>query len=245
MAPRLYVPPSQLPQGSHMLRISGQAHRHIVRVLRLSRGQSLVLFNGQGEEIEASLVRVEEEFAELALGTRRQCPTAPVHIVLVQAVAKGDRMDWLLQKTTELGVAEIWPVITSRVVVRLDAAAAMAKQARWQKIVQEAARQCGRADVPVVAEPRALGAALAALETSRRFVLWEGEKGQPLLNSLLPSESNVTLLVGPEGGLSEQEVLQATGAQFVPVTLGPRILRTETAAMVAVALVQAVTGGLA
>ncbi len=245
MAPRLFVPPSQLPDNGGTLRVTGPPHHHLARVLRLAVGDDVIVFNGQGEEIDASLVRVEAEFAELILGARRQRPTSPAQVVLLQAVAKGDRMDLILQKTTELGVAQIWPVITSRSVVRLNAEAAAGKQQRWQTIAQEAARQCGRADVPLVQTPQPLIEALAALTTMRRFVLWEGEHGQPLVGSVLPSDTRVALLVGPEGGLSEAEVAQARAAEFEPVTLGPRILRTETAAIVAVALVQAATGGLA
>lgn len=244
MAPRLFVPPTQLPHNGGTLKITGPAHRHLVRVLRLAVGDEVVVFNGVGEEADASLVRVEAAFAELILGTRRQRPASPTQIVLLQAVAKGDRMDLILQKTTELGVAQIWPVITSRSVVRLNAETAAGKQKRWQTIVQEAARQCGRADVPFVQTPLPLSEALAASTTLRRFVLWEGERGQPLVSSVSPSETSVALLVGPEGGLSETEVAQASEADFEPVSLGPRILRTETAAIVAVALVQAATGGL-
>ena len=208
-------------------------------------GDQVTLFNGEGEEIEATLVRVHSDSADLVLGVRRKCPVAPVHISLFQAIAKGDRMDWILQKTTELGVARICPIITSRVVVRLDSAAVHAKQGRWQKVVQEAARQCGRADVPEVTVPEHLDTVLAGLPPSSRFVLWEEEHAQPLVHNLSSCAPNVALLVGPEGGLSEQEVSKARETDFLPVTLGPRILRTETAAIVAVALVQAATGGLA
>lgn len=244
MAPRLFVAPSALaPEGDH-LRVSGPAYRHLVKVLRLGPGAAVTLFDGRGHEIDAQVETVHADTADLRLGERHLRPPPPVQITLLQAVAKGDRMDWLLQKTTELGVTRICPVITQRVVVRLEPDAAGAKQRRWQTIVQEAARQCGRADVPTVEAPIALAEALARNDAERRLVLWEAQTGPSLVGRLGPEDRNVSLLVGPEGGFGPDEITMAESAGFEAVTLGPRILRTETAAMVAVALVQAAAGGL-
>jgi 16S rRNA (uracil1498-N3)-methyltransferase len=165
-----------------------------------------------------------------------------VAITLIQAVPRGDRMDLVLQKTTELGVARIVPVLTSRSVARPPADRAR----RWQTIAAEAARQSGRADVPSVGAPLPLAEALPlAAPCARRFALWEEERERPLRRALGDAPGpTLALLVGPEGGLAPAEVEQARAAGFVTVGLGPRILRVETAAIVAVALVQAAAGAL-
>ena len=244
MSPRLFVPAAEVIAGVTELIIVGAAHRHLVRVLRLREGDAFVIFNGVGEEISAKLERVGPDEARARLGARQTLAAAPAHITLLQAVAKGERMDWVVQKTTELGIAAIVPILTRHVVVRLDQQAAEAKQRRWQLIAQEAARQCGRADVPLVERPVTLSEALHGLAPGCRYALWESAQGQPLHTSVGAEMRTVQLLIGPEGGLAEEEIETAKSFDFVPVTLGPRILRTETAAIVAVTLVQAATGGL-
>jgi 16S rRNA (uracil1498-N3)-methyltransferase len=210
-------------------------------------GDKFTVFDGLGTEFPAELLRVSSDQAEVRLGEPRVVALPPTSITLIQAIAKGDRMDLIIQKTTELGVAAIVPVLTSRVVVKLDAKTAQAKQQRWQSIAQEAARQCGRADVPTVSVPCTLPSGLAQLVPGRRFSLWEEGDGRPLiacLKDLGSEDRSLQLFVGPEGGLSEEEIATAKTFEFSPVTLGPRILRTETAAIVAVALAQGATGGL-
>jgi 16S rRNA (uracil1498-N3)-methyltransferase len=179
----------------------------------------------------------------LALGARRSAQPPEVKITLLQAVSKGERMDLVVQKATELGVTRIVPVLSARSVPRPGAEG---RHKRWRTIAQEAARQCGRADLPAVEVPCPLAQALgeAAAGPGTRLVLWEASSGAPLRRALDGSERAVTLLVGPEGGLAADEVEAAVAAGFRPVGLGPRILRTETAALVAVALVQAALGGL-
>jgi 16S rRNA (uracil1498-N3)-methyltransferase len=173
--------------------------------------------------------------------------------VLLQSLARGDRMDWIVQKTTELGVAAIIPVAAGRSVARVEPGAAAPRRARWEKIAREAARQCGRADVPIIREPLALAGALdAGREEARgagaQLALWEASRGRSLRQALatVPESTTptVTLLIGPEGGFAASEMSAATDAGFEVVGLGPRILRVETAAVVAVALAQAAAGGL-
>jgi 16S rRNA (uracil1498-N3)-methyltransferase len=241
-ARRLYVPGDRLA-GPHVT-LTGPEHRHLSRVLRARAGETLTLFDGAGGEVEAEVVRVERAETELRLGTRRVVAGPAVAITLLSAVPRGPRMDFLVQKTAELGVARIVPVLTERSVARPDGDAG--RRARWQKIAQEAARQCGRADVPAVDPPVSLEAALALPGLPpRRLALFEGEKGRSLRTALSGAAAGPTaLLVGPEGGFAASELAAAVAAGFEPVGLGDRILRVETAAIVAVALVAEVSGML-
>jgi 16S rRNA (uracil1498-N3)-methyltransferase len=248
---RLFVTAARLG-GAHVT-LTGDEHRHLARVLRARQGDAVTLFDGAGAEVDATIVRVGPRDAELALGARRAVASsaAAVAITLLVAVPRGERMDLVVQKTTELGVARVVPVVSARSVARPEAARA----ARWDKIAREAARQCGRADVPRVDAPVALAAALVEPDLpATRLALWEGERGRSLRAALAagafgaeaPGRQNpaVALLVGPEGGFSDDEVAAARAAGFVAVGLGPRILRVETAAIVGVALVQSAAGGL-
>ena len=227
--------------------IEGEPHRHVARVLRARAGDRLVLFDGEGNEADAEIVAIERDRTTLALGQRRKVAAAAgARIVLLQSLARGERMDWIVQKTTELGVREIVPVAAERSTVRLSAAEAAARRTRWEKIAREAARQCGRADVPTIAPAVGFAEAVDAPRAAGdlRLALWEGSQGRPMRAALTESPATVTLLIGPEGGLGEPEVARAERAGFLIVGLGPRILRVETAAITAVALVQSATGGL-
>jgi 16S rRNA (uracil1498-N3)-methyltransferase len=236
--PRVFVPSERLIGGQVVL--DGESHRHLVKVLRLQPGDGVMVFDGGGTEIEARVVAVGPRTIELSLGPRRAVTLASVSVTLLQAVPKGERMDLIVQKATELGVSAIVPVLAGRSVARPSASRAR----RWQTIAQEAARQSGRADVPAVSDPVPLAQAVAVAPEGARFVLWEEEHGQSLRRALDGPAQAVTLLVGPEGGLAVAEVVEARTHGFVPVGLGPRILRVETAAIVALALVQAAAGGL-
>jgi 16S rRNA (uracil1498-N3)-methyltransferase len=241
-ARRLFVPGERL--AGRQVTLTGPEHRHIGRVLRARPGDTLTLFDGTGGEVEARVVRVARDATELALGARRALAGPAVPITLLCAVPRGPRIDFLVQKTTELGVARIVPVVTDRSVARPDAEAG--RRARWEKIAREAARQCGRADVPVVEAPAALAAALAASGLpGRRWALYEGETRRSLRGALQGVEPAATaLLVGPEGGFGAAELGAAEAAGFQAVGLGDRILRVETAAVAAVTLVAAAYGML-
>lgn len=241
---RLFVPPERLAMGGGPLTLTGGDHRYLARVLRARPGQRVTLFDGRGGEIRAEVVRVGIGETELALvhgdpvGATR---AAGVPVVLLTAVPRGGRMDFLVQKTVELGVTRLVPLIMERSVVRPDAT----KRTRWETIAKEAARQCGRADVPAVDAPIALPGALRdGSLPARRFVLWEGEKTHALGAALAGGSLATALLVGPEGGFTPPEIDAARAAGFSAVGLGPRILRVETAAIVAVALAQQALGAL-
>jgi 16S rRNA (uracil1498-N3)-methyltransferase len=239
--PRVFVP-AQLLDGERVT-LDRAASKHLVKILRLQVGAEVCIFDGRSSEIEARIVRASAVGVELALGQRHHLPLPPVTITLLQSVPRSDRMDIIVQKTTELGVTRIVPLTSSRSMVKPSPN----KNRRWRTIAQEAARQSGRADVPDVTEVVALDVALAgaAATDGTRLVLWEEERALPLRQVLAQLQSlSVTLLVGPEGGLSEEEVASARAHGFRSVSLGPRILRVETAALVAVALTQSALGGL-
>lgn len=238
--PRLFVPAELLRGASATL--DATAHRHLVKVLRLGPDAVLQVFDGQGNEIEARIVAVGKASVEIALGERRQLPAAACTVTLLIAPPRGERMDFVVQKTTELGVARIVPVTTTRAMVKANPQ----QPRRWRAIAQEAARQSGRADVPVVTELTPFVQALtdAGAEHECCLFLWESEQRQSLRRLLQAAPRSVALLVGPEGGFADDEAARAIAAGFVAVGLGPRILRSETAAMVAVALAQAASGGL-
>jgi len=247
MTRRLFVPAEKWI-GARAI-IEGEPHRHLARVLRARPGDKVTLFDGRGGEADAEVLSVERDQTTLSLGARRQvaAPAGP-RVVLLQSLARGEKMDFIIQKTTELGVHEIVPIAAGRSVARVPTGEAAPRRARWEKIAQEAARQCGRADVPAIASPRSLAEAVARAGDDRdhlRLALWEGSRGQPLRAALADrSPATVSLLVGPEGGFADEEIAAAAQSGFEIVGLGPRILRVETAAVVAVALVQFVTGAL-
>lgn len=239
---RLYVPPDRL--SGPTLTLTGSDHRYLARVLRAQPGQDVVLFDGAGDEVVARVERVGPSEIELRLGERRTAaargasPAAPV--VLLATVPRGGRMDLLIQKTTELGVARIVPVLATRSVARPE----VGRRARWEKIAREAARQCERADVPAIDAPVELAAALGAGDLPELRIGFFERQGERSLASVLGEPRPTALLVGPEGGFTDAEMKAARTAGFVPVGLGARILRAETAAIVAVALVQHAYGGL-
>jgi 16S rRNA (uracil1498-N3)-methyltransferase len=239
--PRVFIPAQLLDR--ERVTLDRATSKHLVKVLRLQAGAEVRVFDGCGTEIEGRVLRATSTGVELALGQRHRVALPPVTITLLQSVPRGDRMDIIVQKTTELGVTRIVPVLSARGMVKPPPG----KARRWRTIAQEAARQSGRADVPEVGDAVALdvGLAGAAAAGGTRLALWEEERALPLRQILAHMPPGpVTLLVGPEGGFSEAEVESARGQGFRAVGLGPRILRAETAALVAVALTQAALGGL-
>jgi len=242
---RVYVPQEHWPQGAATVSLTGPLQRHLGLVLRCRVGDEFELFDGEGREAPARVTDVDARRIELAVGaTAAGKLDVQEPLVLLQGLAKGDRMDLVVQKTTELGVTRIVPVICARSVARPGEGAQ--RITRWRTIAREAARQSGRADVPQVDAPMSFADALAGLGPldDTRLALWEEARGAPLL-AALPETGAVALLVGPEGGLERDEIAQAGAAGFAVVDLGKRILRTETAAIVAVALAQAARGGFA
>lgn len=235
MTRRLYLAGA----GPGEVALDAAARHYLARVLRLSAGDALEVFDGAGRAYEAVL---GPEGASVTIGVERARP-AGVDVTLLQGLPKGDKLELVLQKATELGVARVWPVICERSVSRPDAERRESRAARWRKVAEEAARQCGRADVPRVDAPSPLRDALAEprRDGEARLVL-DPRANAPL--SAYGDAERFTLLVGPEGGLSDAELELARDAGFVGVTLGPRVLRTETVALAALAVLAHLKGEL-
>jgi 16S rRNA (uracil1498-N3)-methyltransferase len=211
--------------------------QHIVKVLRARAGDAVVLFNGGGEDFEGALETVRGNQVTVALSAARAVHSeSPLSLTLLQSVARGEKMDWIVQKATELGVARIVPVLSQRSVVRLDAAASGAKQKHWQAVAVSAAEQCQRARIPVVEAPRQLLNYLGELPAGDelRLLLWPGAAA-PWPGGTV---NGAILAVGPEGGFAAEELAGFELAGFRPLSLGPRILRTETAALAALCFMQ-------
>jgi 16S rRNA (uracil1498-N3)-methyltransferase len=231
-------------QGDTDLELPEAAANHVARVLRLRPGATIVAFDGSGHDFNCELLTVKGDRVVIRVGAHTEgLPESPLHITLVQAVARGERMDYTLQKATELGVHAIVPVLAARSVVRLDADQAAKKRRHWQAIVVSACEQCGRSVVPEVREPLDFARYLAeAPQLGGRMVL--SPTGAESLAGLASLPNRVELLIGPEGGLDDGELVRAVAAGFAPVRLGPRVLRTETAGVVALTVLQARWGDL-
>jgi len=234
----------KLGNGSEV-RLHSDAAHHAVRVLRLGVGEPVVLFDGLGGEFEARITRIERGDVSVKTGAHVGIEReSRLHVTLVQGLSSGDRMDITLQKAVELGVAAIQPVATERSVVKLKDERAQRRVEHWQNLVIAACEQCGRNRVPEVAAVLGLPEWLAQIEMpapqdEARLLLSPGAAQS--LREIAPV-ARMSLLVGPEGGLSPVETQLAQSRGFKPVRLGPRILRTETAALATLAAIQALWG---
>ncbi|MGH8320323.1 MAG: 16S rRNA (uracil(1498)-N(3))-methyltransferase [Gammaproteobacteria bacterium] len=241
--PRIYTPQPLVTQRSVLLEAASS--KHLLSVLRLKPGASLVLFDGSGHEYDARLESTENRKARVRTGSERtNYGESPLHITLAQGISRGERMDFTIQKAVELGVAEIIPLLTERSVVRLDEKQAARKREHWQQLVIAACEQSGRVRVPPVCAPAPLDSLFSANQPHDLKLLLEPDTDSAISGLSPPVKNQILLLVGPEGGLSEAERDAASRAGFQGVRLGPRILRTETAALVALSLLQARWGDL-
>jgi 16S rRNA (uracil1498-N3)-methyltransferase len=235
---RVHLPPERFEAGRALL--SDEARHYLRDVLRLAPGDEVEVFDGRGAAWEA---RVAPGFDALVLGARRERARAAAAVWLLVALAKGEKMDLVVQKATELGVAGLAPFGAERSVVRLDAARGEERASRWRRIAAEAARQCGRADVPEVRAPAPLAEALAALAPGAALFALD-PSGAPLAAAAAEA-GTCAAVVGPEGGLTRAELARCEEAGARLASLGPRVLRAETAAIVAAALLQARFGDMA
>lgn len=235
-----------LVQGTQ-LPLDERVALHLLRVLRLKAGAPVIVFDGAGTEHDACLIALRDGRLGLDIGlSRAALPRSPLAITLAQGVSRGERMDYAIQKATELGVHAIAPLMCERSVVRLDAEQAARKVGHWNGVAIAASEQSGRADVPSISSPVRLedhlAAALRSPADRLRLVLDPACRSGP---SALPTNlREVELLIGPEGGLSDHELDLARRAGYQSLRLGPRVLRTETAAAAAIAVLQAFHGDL-
>ena len=238
MNPRFFCPDGLLP-ASDMPLPAAVAH-HAERVLRLAVGDPVTLFDGQGGECAASILAFgKQPLARLGprLAIERE---SPLQITLVQALASGDKMDWVVQKAVELGVAAVQPVAAERSVLKLAGERADKRVAHWQQVAVAACEQSGRNRVPVVGEILPLAKYLARPFDGTRLILAPGADGA-LARKARPGRP-VAILIGPEGGWSPAELDLAARAGCAPLALGPRVLRTETAGLAALAAMQTMWG---
>ncbi len=234
---------TDLATGEHVL-VTGAAANHIMRVLRLRAGDALTVFNGRGGEFGASIEEFRKDSVRVRVHEARAVEReSPLVLTLAQGVSRGERMDWILQKSTELGASRIVPVLTERSVVRLDPKQAERKLHHWRGIAVAACEQSGRNRVPDIAAAIVFHDFLgsAGADSTRLLLSPGGELG---IDDLSDVGAGVTVLIGPEGGLTEIEQESALRAGFTPVRMGPRVLRTETAAIAALTIIQQKFGDL-
>lgn len=226
-----------LSLGDHELP-QDQAH-YISRVLRMSEGDAVQLFDGSGQEFRASLLEVGKKRVVVQVSeTFAGQVESPLQIHLGQGLSRGERMDWAIQKATELGVNEITPIFSDRCEVRLKDERADKRLQHWRQVAISACEQCGRSRVPVIHPPLLLADWLKQAEADLKLVLHP--VAEPLVSHAKPG--SLAFLIGPEGGLTDGEVETAQGAGFHSARLGPRVLRTETAPVVALSVAQQLWG---
>ena len=239
--PRIHVDHDLRP-GREVL-LPDQAGEHVARVLRLERGAPLILFNGDGYEFDAALASLAKHAVTAEVGQKRVVEReSPLPLTLAQAIARGERMDWVLQKATELGIARIVPIITERTEVKLDAERAERRMAHWRGVIASACEQCGRTHLPDLEAPQAMDRWLATLGDAPATRLALLPEGDATLRQFPQMDNGAILAVGPEGGFTANDVALLTQAGFHGLRLGPRILRTETAGLAALAALQAMFG---
>jgi 16S rRNA (uracil1498-N3)-methyltransferase len=227
--------------------LPGNVATHAVRVLRLRAGDAVTLFNGDGNEYPARFVTAGTRALRAAIeAVTTPARESPLRITLLQATARGEKMDWIVQKATELGVARIVPVATERGEVKLDAARGEKRLEHWRAVVIAACEQCGRNTLPRIEPPVPLAAWLDANPASPSVTRWtlHPENGTRARDLQISPRAMLELAVGPEGGFGETDLAALRGHDFRRLTLGPRILRTETAGVAAIAALQALHGDL-
>jgi len=238
--PRIYHP-DPLSANSRVA-LDDSAARHVARVLRLGVGAALRLFDGHGGEYPATITAVDKRSVEVELGNQDNVDVeSPLHITLAQGISKGERMDYTIQKAVELGISRIAPLTTERSVVHLKGDRLEKKMAHWYGVIISACEQCGRNTVPQLLPIQTLSSWLAYDVIGSKLLL--DHRAEESVSSLSLT-SDVTLLIGPEGGLSGQEQKTAFAAGYQGLRLGPRVLRTETAALTALAALQSYWGDL-
>ena len=238
--PRIYT--NQALDSELLLRLDTSASQHVARAMRMQVGEALTLFNGRGGEFGGVIHSVGSKVVEVLVAQHRPIEAeSPLEVHLGIALSRGERMDWIVQKATELGVKSITPLLSERVEVKLKGDRAEKKALHWQRIVVSACEQCGRNQLARVHPIQSLVNWVADTEAQCKLVLHH-RAALPLGSVQKPA--SVALLVGPEGGLSAPEIDMAELSEFQSLTLGPRVMRTETAPVAALAILQARWGDM-
>ena len=225
--------------------ITGDDARHIGTVLRMKAGELAVLCDGEGEDCLCRISAVSKELVELEVLDRQRNEAEPdVFVTLYQCVPKGDKMDFIVQKAVELGVSKIIPVLSKRCVSRPDEKSFAKKIQRWQKIAEEAAKQCGRGKIPEIGEQKEFRTAVTEYSQSKRGILFYECGGAPLSEIVDGSVRDIGVFVGSEGGFEAEEAAFAQEKGIIAATLGKRILRCETAPLAALAVLMNLTGNM-
>lgn len=230
--PRFFVDPQYI--GPETITVEGENYNHIKNVLRLKKDDSIVICDGLGTDYSGYIEDFGQGIVKVKIiKTERNKTEPPVKVTLYQGLPKADKMEYIIQKSVELGIARIVPVITGRTIVKLDGAKDSEKKtSRWQKIASEAAKQCNRGIIPSVELPITFKVALNSVkESGFNLIPYENEQEVTLSSSLTKASGNrdISFFIGPEGGFTEEEVDMAKKSGVISVSLGPRILRTETA----------------
>ena len=232
--PRIYT--DQSLGTERVIELEPSASAHIARAMRMRAGDLLTLFNGTGGEYGATIVHAASKTVQVRVGEYRAIElesSLGVHLGI--ALSRGERMDWIVQKATELGVSSITPLVTARVEVKLKGDRAAKKRLHWQRIAVSACEQCGRNQLPQVNPLLALAPWLTSADGDCKWVLHHRATAQATHTQ---RPNSVDLLVGPEGGLSQEEIKLATESNFIPSTFGPRVMRTETAPVACLSILQ-------
>ena len=242
---RFFVPKKNIRDGRATL--GGAELEHMRKVLRFGVGDPVVLFDDEGGEHEGTIASYSTGAAEIAIArSSRPERESPLAVTLAQALGKGDKLDFIVEKATELGVAAVVPFVCRRTVPKLERDVAARRRERWRRIALGAAKQSGRTRVPEVHELVDFTTVVHSSPFDLKILFWENEQGRGLrrLHAEVPRAASLLLVVGPEGGFTADEAALATENGFHSVGLGQRILRTETAAVAAVALAQFLWGDL-
>ncbi|MDC8012269.1 16S rRNA (uracil(1498)-N(3))-methyltransferase [Tahibacter soli] len=241
--PRIHLAGALNPGTS--VQLPEQAGEHVARVLRLEVGHPLILFNGDGCEYDARIAAIAKRAVTVDVNERRVVSReSQLVLTLAQGVARGEKMDWILQKATELGVHRIVPLVTERTEVKLDEERAERRVAHWRDVIASACEQSGRTQLPDIEAPRKLAAWASSLpdDGAARYTLLPD--GDTSLRDIDTNMRAAILVVGPEGGFSDHDEAALRQSGFKGLRLGPRVLRTETAGLAAIAALQAVVGDM-
>jgi 16S rRNA (uracil1498-N3)-methyltransferase len=237
--PVFFIEPGSI-RDNHIV-ITGALGRHLVGSLRLRTDEMLWLGEPGGSRYHARVTQTEGDSLRASIISKLPCPATPgLQITLGIALVKNEHLEWAIQKATELGVSRLVPLVTRRSVVRPPVGRTSNRLTRWQTVAREAAQQSMRWEIPDVTEPEAFETWCAREKSTCRLLLWENPQGRLLRDSLrgIPNPETIAVAIGPEGGFDDQEVTRAQHKGFETVSLGPRILRTETAVLATLAIIQ-------